>query len=148
MAETGTDSVSPATRGRVAPAPPLAGSPIKLYSLIFLRYGSGMTDQPENLVIEILRTIRSDQTEIRAEIQGLRSETNLKIGTLAESMVSMRKDINGLITRMGSLEIAVEGVRTDIRMIALAVDEHSRRLDGVESRLDKIEARLPPLHNV
>jgi hypothetical protein len=89
-----------------------------------------MTEQAENLVIELLRAIRKDQ-----------AETNLKIGSLAESMVSMRKDINGLETRIGSLEIAVQGVRADMRMIAIAADEHTHRLD-------KIEARLPPLHAV
>ena len=74
-----------------------------------------MAKQPENLVLELLRVIRSEQSEMSA-----------KIGAMAQSMVSMRKDIN-------SLESAVQGVRADVRMIAIAVDEHTNRLDKIEA---------------
>ena len=87
-----------------------------------------MTKSPDNLVLELLRSIRTDQTAMRSEMTALRDETNRKIGALAESMVSMRKDINVLTD-------SVNGMRAEIRMIALAVDEHTQRLDRIDAHL-------------
>jgi len=81
-----------------------------------------MAEQPENLVLEMLRAIRSDQDSMRRE----QAEMSTKIGVLAQSMVSMRKDINGL-------EDAVRGMGNDVRLISLAVDEHTHRLDRIEA---------------
>lgn len=86
-----------------------------------------MTDQPDSLVLELLRAIRAEQQEMRHEM----TETNAKLGTLAQSMVSMRKDI-------GKLDEAVQGLRTDVRMIAIAVDEHTNRLDKIEAHYNPI----------
>ena len=93
-----------------------------------------MTEQPDNLVLEMLRVIRAEQ-----------EETNHKLGALAQSMVSMRKDIGGvenrmekLENRMEKLEDAVQGARADVRMIAMAVDEHTQRLDKIEAHYNPI----------
>ena len=83
-----------------------------------------MTDQPDNIVLELLRVMRSEIGEITAKQEA----TNLKIETLAGSMVSMRKDIY-------SLESVVQGMRGDLRMIAIAVDGHAQRLDKIEALL-------------
>ena len=80
-----------------------------------------MAEQPDNIVLEILKSIREDQSSLRSEMSGLRAEVNLKIGTLAQGMVSLTN--------------TVEGLRTDVRMIALAVDEHTHRLDKIEAHL-------------
>lgn len=85
-----------------------------------------MADQADNLVLDILREIRVEQEAMRQEFRADISELNLKVGTLAQSMVSMRKDINGL-------EDAVRGMGNDMRVIALAVDEHTHRLDRIEA---------------
>ncbi len=114
-----------------------------------------MSDQPDNLVLELLRAIRAEQAEMRAEQVEMRAEQaemraeqaemraeqaemraeqaemSAKLGSMAQSMVSMRKDI-------GRLDDAVQGLRADVRMIAIAVDEHT-------NRLDKIEAHYNPL---
>lgn len=81
-----------------------------------------MTDETTNLVLEQLRAIRAEQ-----------AETNRKIGALAESMVAMRKQID-------DLRDDVHGLRADIRMIAIAVDEHTARLDRIEARLSLHDA--------
>jgi hypothetical protein len=83
-----------------------------------------MAKQTDNIVLEHLRAIRADMAGLRAN----QAETNLKIETLAGSMVSMRKDIN-------SLESAVQGLRGDMRMIAIAVDGHAARLEKIEAHL-------------
>jgi septal ring factor EnvC (AmiA/AmiB activator) len=81
-----------------------------------------MTDEPTNLVLEQLRAIRGEI-----------AQTNLKIGTLAESMVAMRRQIDDLRTD-------IHGLRTDIQMIAIAVDQHTARLDRIEARLNLHDA--------
>lgn len=93
-----------------------------------------MIDQPDNLILELLRTIRAEQ-----------AETNAKLGAMAQSMVSMRKDVSNLDMRVGKLEDTVQGMRADVRMIAIAVDEHTHRLDKIEARLDTL-CHTPPLN--
>jgi polyhydroxyalkanoate synthesis regulator phasin len=73
-----------------------------------------MSEQPDTLVLELLRTIRADQ-----------EQTNAKLGSLTQSMVSMRKDINALDTRIAKLDDSVQSLRADVRMIAIAVEEHT-----------------------
>ena len=79
-----------------------------------------MTEEPENLVLELLRCIRADIERLRLQ----QEETNLKIETLAGGMVSMKS--------------SVESMRLDIQMIALAVDGHAGRLDKIENSLDAL----------
>ena len=87
-----------------------------------------MSDQqPDNLVLEMLRVIRAGQ-----------EETNGKLGAMAQSMVSMRKDINGLDTRVAKLDDTVQSLRADVRMIAIAVDEHTHRLDKIEAHYNPV----------
>lgn len=83
-----------------------------------------MTEQPDNIVLELLRSIRAEQ-----------AEASLKFEALAGSMVSMRKDINAMDKRIEDLTGAVNTMRADIRMIAIAVDGHSHRLDKIEAHL-------------
>jgi hypothetical protein len=85
-----------------------------------------MTDEPTNLVLEQLRVIRAETQQGFADLRGEQALTNTKIGTLAESMVGMRKQIDGL--------------RADMRMVAIAVDEHTARLDWIEARLNLHDA--------
>lgn len=100
-----------------------------------------MTDQPDNLILELLRTIRAEQ-----------AETNAKLGVMAQSMVSMRKDISGvevktdnLASKVGKLDDSFQSLRADVRMIVIAVDEHTHRLDKIEARLDTL-CHTPPLN--
>lgn len=90
-----------------------------------------MADEPDNLVLEHLRAIRAEL-----------GENTLKIGALAESMVSMRRDINDLGKRVDNLDKrvdhltgSIDALRADMRMIAIATDEHTRRLDRIDARL-------------
>ena len=78
-----------------------------------------MTEETENLVLELLRSIRADIERLRLQ----QEKTNLKIETLAGGMVSMKS--------------SVESMRLDIRMIA--VDGHAGRLDKIEGSLDALK---------
>jgi hypothetical protein len=90
---------------------------IGLFSLTFVCYISAMTKEPPNVVLEQLRVIRDEIRDVHEE----QNRTSHKIGAMAESMVSMSRQI--------------EGLRTDMRMVALAVDEHTTRLDRIEASL-------------
>jgi len=92
-----------------------------------------MTDEPTNLVLEQLRVIRAETQQGFADLRADQALTNTKIGTLAENMVSMRK-------RIDDLDGHIQGLRTDVRMIAIAVDEHTSRLDRIEHKLSLHDA--------
>lgn len=81
-----------------------------------------MTDEPHNLILDQLRVIRTELAEL-----------GRKVGVLAESMVSMR-------TQIAELRSDVHGLQTDLRMVAIAVDEHTVRLDRIEARLNLHDA--------
>jgi capsule polysaccharide export protein KpsE/RkpR len=77
----------------------------------------------------IYKHMQAEQAEIKAELAAVRAEqetTSAKIGTLAASMVSMRKQIDDLTTTT--------------RLIAVAVDDHSHRLDRIEKTLNLTHA--------
>lgn len=66
---------------------------------------------------------------IQGELAAVREEqalTSRKIGAMAESMVSMNKRLDDLSQQM--------------RMVALAVDEHTTRLDQMEKPHDPTHA--------
>ena len=80
-----------------------------------------MTDDQPNLVLEQLRLIREEQA--------LASRKN---GAIAESLVSMRKRLDGIDHRLDHMSQSIDGLRTDIQTVALAVDEHTTRLNRID----------------
>jgi hypothetical protein len=85
-----------------------------------------MTEEPDNLTLQHLRQIRTEMQEGFAKLTTEQALTSHKIGTLAEGMVSMRQSI--------------EGLRNDMRMVSLAVNEHTIRFDRIEVRLNLPDA--------
>jgi len=110
---------------------------IKHALTIFYVLQDVMTEQePPNIVLLKLDEIRKEQ-----------ALTNAKIGTLAEGMVSMRRQIDDLTKqvhevngRLDRIDQHIEGIRTDVHVVTLAVDEHTHRLDRIEKRLGLIDA--------
>jgi len=72
----------------------------------------------------ILRPIQADLADVKSGLE----QANQRIGSLAETMMSMRRDMNGL--------------RSDVRMLVVAFDGHTERLDHVDGRVERIENRL------
>jgi hypothetical protein len=69
----------------------------------------------------IYRQMQAGQNELKAALAAVRDEqalTNRKIGAMAEGMVSMSKRLDDLGQQM--------------HMVALAVDEHTTRLNAIE----------------
>lgn len=87
-----------------------------------------MADNPENLMLRQLQAIRDDQ-----------ALTNRKLGVLADSIVSLRSQMNTFSTRMDDLTGDVRALRTDVQAVAIAVDAHAERLTRIEDKL-----ALPP----
>lgn len=81
-----------------------------------------MADEPRDLVLEQLRLIREEQ-----------ALTSRKIGAIAEGVVSIRKRLDDLDARM-------EAMHADMHMVTLAVDEHTIRLERIETRLNLHDA--------
>jgi hypothetical protein len=77
----------------------------------------------------LAKQMQTGFAEIKTELAAVREEqalTSRKIGAMAESMVAMNKRLDDLSQQM--------------RMVALAVDEHTTRLDQIEKRPDPTHA--------
>lgn len=80
--------------------------------------------EPENLVLEILREMRGEFACLRQEVE-LNSR---KLGAMAESIVGIKRDV-------AELKADVHALRQDVATLAIAVDEHTHRLGGIEKHL-------------
>lgn len=76
-----------------------------------------MTDNVENLILEHLRVIRGDVSKLVNAVDDLR-------------------------IRIGSLEEHVAGMRRDMSLLHGDIAITHKRLDGLESRVERIEKRL------
>jgi chromosome segregation ATPase len=75
-----------------------------------------------DMIWKRLEDLQSGQEAIRAELV----HTNEKLGAVAQTLIGVQRDIRSL-----QREVATLGV---------AVDEHTRRLDGIEKRLGLMPA--------
>ena len=94
-----------------------------------------MAEEPTNIVLVKLDEIRREQEALTH-----------KVGTIATSMVSILKRLDDLDDRMNSLSRRQQELTNTTQLIAVAVDDHTHRLTGIETRLDRIEKRLDLLH--
>lgn len=82
-------------------------------------------EQPENLVLRKLQEMRAENGEqfrdMRAENAAQFRELTQKVGALATTMVSVLKRLDDIDRSM--------------QVVAVAVDDHSHRLDEIEKRL-------------
>jgi peptidoglycan hydrolase CwlO-like protein len=88
-----------------------------------------MVEITNELIFQVLKEVQSGQTALRAEVTELRGEVsviNRKLGVVAENLNSMRQDLHKL--------------QNDVQVIALAVDEHSHRLDALEARSPTLQS--------
>ena len=92
-----------------------------------------MAEVSNELIYKLMLDIQAEQKAIRANMErgfaDIRAEQealSAKVGTIADSMVSMRKQM--------------DDQTTSTRLIAVAVDEHSHRLERIEKKLDLAHA--------
>jgi hypothetical protein len=80
-----------------------------------------MTDNTENLVLELLRQMRADAAKLENEFKALRNE--------------MRDGFNRVEVRLGVLEQGIAGI------LALSASDRDE-LTGLKRRVERIERRL------
>ncbi|MBV8401728.1 MAG: hypothetical protein JOZ58_24645 [Acetobacteraceae bacterium] len=92
-----------------------------------------MAEVSNELIYKLMLDIQAEQKTMRAHIDAgfadIRAEQealSVKVGTIADSMVSMRKQM--------------DDQTTSTRLIAVAVDEHSHRLERIEKKLNLTHA--------
>jgi tetrahydromethanopterin S-methyltransferase subunit G len=98
-------------------------------------YNGGMATEPENLTLKQLALLRSEMQEGFAKITAEQVLAARKIGAMAEGMVSVTK-------RLDDLDHKVDDLTKSNRLVALAVDDHTHRLDKIDDRLDRIEKKI------
>jgi predicted nucleic acid-binding Zn-ribbon protein len=81
-----------------------------------------MVEVTNELIYKLMLEIQAEQKTMRAE----QKELALKVGTIADAMVSVNKRLDDLTT--------------STRLIAVAVDDHSHRLDRIEKQLNLTHA--------
>jgi hypothetical protein len=81
-----------------------------------------MVEVTNELIYKLMLEIQGEQKVMRAE----QKELALKVGTIADAMVSVNKRLDDLTTTT--------------RLIAVAVDDHSHRLERIEKKLDLTRA--------
>lgn len=83
-----------------------------------------MAEEPTNLVL-----VKLD--EIRREQQALTH----KVGAIAETLIGIKREIKMVGNRLENVEISVHRVGNDIGTLAVAIDEHTHRLNEIEKHL-------------
>ena len=106
-----------------------------------------MVEEPDNLVLQHLRSLRADiaevKAELKAEINSLRADMSSEINSLradvASDFVNVNKEIAGL--RKETREQIV-GVRRALTEYHSAVVGHGILISDLEERVQRIEQRL------
>ncbi len=108
--------------------------------------------EPENLVLQLLREMRSDFEQVDRKVDklgaDLRSEMNSLGADLRSEMQSLRADMaSDLLTTRKELGEQIVGLRRAVVEYHSAVIGHGVMISDLEARVRRIEQRLdlPPL---
>lgn len=96
-------------------------------------YSYPMTDETENPVLELLRSMRG-------EIHDLRNEMRAGFAAIDKRFSKIEYNISVLAD--GSISL-----RNDIHILTIASAGHGERMAGIEYRLEQIESHFPSLKN-
>lgn len=88
--------------------------------------GRSMTDEVENLVLEMLKGLRNELRDFRSRHDDDMSDLKARMSSLEGSMVSVRRDAN-------------HGEEVDARQ-QISLDKIVRRIERLERRLDLADA--------
>jgi hypothetical protein len=85
-----------------------------------------MVEVSNELIYKLMLEIQGEQKALRADMDAGFEALTAKVGTVASGMVSVNKQLDDLTTAT--------------RLIAVAVDDHSHRLDRIEKTLSLTHA--------
>jgi hypothetical protein len=83
-----------------------------------------MAEEPENLVLELLRGIRSD------------------LGRIEGRLVNVETKVDGLTTRLDELAAATSGILQILGLMSGRADRTDQAVERIEKRLDRIEKHI------
>ncbi len=87
-----------------------------------------MGNEPENLILKMLRDMRVHSDEQFDELRGA-------IGVLAQGLNGVRTELGSVRTELKEIKADLASVKDRLGEIALVVDHHTTRLDGIEKHL-------------
>ncbi|HEY8162057.1 MAG TPA: hypothetical protein VIF34_07300 [Methylocystis sp.] len=100
-----------------------------------------MPDEPESLVLQLLREMRGDMADMRSEMHGIRDDLRSEIHSLRADVAS------DLLTLEKRLSDQIVGMRRAVVEYHSAVVGHGVIISDLEARLRRVEQHLdlPPL---
>jgi len=108
-----------------------------------------MANEPENLVLQLLRGVRADVTGVRAEVAELRENmaTKAEVATLGEELRgeihSLRADVaSDLATMQEKAEAEHKATREQIAGLRRAMVEYHSAVIGHGVLISELEARV------
>lgn len=108
-----------------------------------------MADEPENLVLKLLREMRGEMADMRSEMHGIRDDLRAEIHSLRADVAS---DLHTLDAKLGAVRKDLSDQIVGLRRAV--VDYHSSVvghgviiISEIEARLRRVEQHLdlPPL---
>ncbi len=106
-----------------------------------------MSTEPDNLVLQLLRDMRAEMGDMRAEMAtkaDLRSEINSLRADVASDFIEVRREIAGVRKDLGE---QIVGLRRAVVEYHTSVIGHGIIISELEARLRRVEQHLdlPPL---
>lgn len=104
-----------------------------------------MSDEPESLILQLLRDMRAEIGDMRSEVGGIRSEMATKgdIADLSSEMTSLRADVaSDMIDLRKGLSEQIVGLRRAVVEYHTSVIGHGIIISDLEARLRRVEQRL------
>jgi hypothetical protein len=95
-----------------------------------------MSDEPETLVLQLLRGLRSDMAELKAE---LKAEINSLRADVASDMLTQQSQILALQKQTGE---QIEGLRQTVVQYHSSVVGHGFLISDLEARVRRVERHL------
>ncbi|MDE3177642.1 MAG: hypothetical protein KGM15_16195 [Pseudomonadota bacterium] len=104
-----------------------------------------MAEQPDSLILEILRGLRADIAGVKADVVGVKAELNSvreEMATKAD-LNSLRADVaSDLLKMQKETREQIVGVRRAVTEYHSAVVGHGILISDLEERVRRIEQRL------
>lgn len=96
-----------------------------------------MADEPENLVLELLRRVAADQAAVKADIAAMKAEQRTQgrtVGIMLQDIRLLRAAVND-IAKENVTPGEMEAVHHDLTKLRLEIDGLTTRLETVEEHI-------------
>ncbi|QGM45162.1 hypothetical protein [Methylocystis heyeri] len=108
-----------------------------------------MTEEPQNLVLALLREMRAEMADMRAEMADVRAEmaTKSELADLRSEVHSLRADVaSDLLTVEKRLADQIVGLRRAVMEYHSSAVGHGALISELEERVRRVEEhlKLPP----